>query len=260
MCLNNCRQRIVPILGLVLAVLFVGCQGTDKSGDGSRSGQQSKTFPYNVEISSVEGVSIVRCGAGGGSVVWPGTTHAAELADIIHEWCDFEGCLITEADLPQGYYNITVKPGKGEAIWPLAKKAFEDVFGLSFVEGKETVDILVLQKGEKHPRGLIQVAQPLVRGMNHRAGVYSVGAGSMEDIANIISEYFDDLVIDETGLTGFYRFTLAMDDSDPNTMFPAVERLGLKLVRTKRELPVMRVAATPEESPASAPASAMETK
>ena len=62
----------------------------------------------------------------------------------------------------------------------------------------------------------------------------------MESLATALSIYADRLVVDRTGLTGFYDFTLTYDvaervsDKPGLTMFDAVaEQLGLKVAEGK---------------------------
>ena len=266
--------RTILMLGFVLSLSAVGCQKADTEpgagGSSASSQKEPRKFQDNVELSTVKGVSIVQLPEG--TLERPvgytpdltiGTARSGSVSAAIYAWCDFAGWIIIDANLPDAVYEMTVRAQEGGLIWPLAKKALEDVFELRFVEGKEMLDVVVLQKAEDSPHGLVAVeAKGSSWGTAQTPGGfgYEVRAGNMEDLTKIVSEYVEESVLDETGLSGYYKFTLVMDHWKPKTVFPAVEKLGLKLVKTKRELPVMRVVVAPKEAPASGPASIMKTK
>ena len=263
------RMRLILMAALTLAFCGFACRKTAKESErrdqpSASSQDANRKFPDNVELSKIKGVSIVQCPArdypghtvyGDGSAS-EGRAETAPLSEVIYAWCDFNGWLLIEAELPDARYNISIEAEQGQPIWPLAKKALEDVFGLHFVEGKEMLDVFVLRKTQDPPRGLARVEATSANwGTKQTAGGfgYEIRAGTMQDLTGIISRYVDEPVVDETGLTGFYRFTLAMDHWQPRTVFSALEALGLKLEKAGRELPVMRVVAARQEAPASLP-------
>ena len=257
-----------PVLRLILAAalgLVLAGPACRKSGDasGDASGRE-RTLPDNVELSAVEGVSIIQCPASddpswaiyGDGNSQEGTAETAPLSEMIYSWCDFDGWIFIDADLPDARYNVKVTAGEGQSLWPAAKKAFEEAFALRFNEGKEILDVWVFQKAEDPPRGLTRVeATSSNWGTDQTPGGfgYVVRAGTMHDLTKIILKYVDGPVIDETGLEGYYKFTLSMDHWEPETLFPGIEGLGLKVEQAKRELVVMRVVSAPREAPASLP-------
>ena len=74
-----------------------------------------------------------------------------------------------------------------------------------------------------------------------RGGQFVCSHSSMDDLASLLSSAMDRMVIDQTKLTGSYKFTLRWnpDESlnqnpDLPSIFTAIqEQLGLKLVPTK---------------------------
>ena len=74
-----------------------------------------------------------------------------------------------------------------------------------------------------------------------RGGQFVCSHSSMDDLASLLSSAMDRMVIDQTQLTGSYKFTLRWnpDESlnqnpDLPSIFTAIqEQLGLKLVPTK---------------------------
>ena len=63
----------------------------------------------------------------------------------------------------------------------------------------------------------------------------------MGNLAGVLEEYTETSVFNETGLEGGYDFDLVMDHWKPKTAFAAVEKLGLKLVKAKRKMDVLRI-------------------
>jgi len=78
-------------------------------------------------------------------------------------------------------------------------------------------------------------------GLSSRRGQFVCSNSSMSDLASMLSGEMDRMVLDQTRLTGGYKFTLKWtpDDSpNPNPDLPELftaiqEQLGLKLVPTK---------------------------
>ena len=244
---------------LILAISTFGCGKNDRQSPASDGGDAdsakpppARTLPDDVELSKVAGVSIVQCPPGdyqgrgysldsrSSSIV----AQTAPLPNVLHAWCPFDGWIMIEAEFPDALYNIKVEAEEGASSWPLAKQAFEQVFGLRFVESMELTDVYVIRKIEGAPRGLTEsTAESSGWGTKTTSGGfgYEVRGGYMQTLVNIVSDYVDKPVLDETGLTGFYKFVLAMDHWKPETVFSGVEKLGLKLEKTKRKLHIMRI-------------------
>lgn len=209
------------------------------------------TLPDQVELSKTPGVSIVQCPAGvartdrigGDGSSASAEAETATLDSVILAWCNFSGWIKLDADLPDRRYNIRVAADDEHNVWSRVKPAFEEVFGIRFVEGLEPTAAVVLRKSQAVPTGLTRVEAQTNWGTAQTAGGfgYKAGAASMAELAKIVARYVDEPVLEETGLEGNYQFELAMDHWQPKTVFPAVEKLGLKLVREQRDLNIMRV-------------------
>jgi uncharacterized protein (TIGR03435 family) len=171
---------------------------------------------------------------------------------VIIDWCDSDGWYFIDARMPDAVYNITVQAPKDGSIWSLAKEAFEQVFDLQFLEHEEMMDVMVLRKKKGAPSGLSPVEDQSSRWSTQDTPGgfgYVFKAGTMEDLVKIALKYVDVPVLDETGLEGHFAFTVSMDHWEPDTLFPAIEGLGLKLEKANRKLRVMRVVnATPTDS------------
>jgi uncharacterized protein (TIGR03435 family) len=82
------------------------------------------------------------------------------------------------------------------------------------------------------------------RGVGMQRGNLHAFGADMATLANVLSGHLDRVVIDHTGLKGFYDFALqwTADDSDPTgaSVFPAIqEQLGLKLEAAKEPVEVL---------------------
>lgn len=243
----------------ILAICFFGLLFTACNRDDSKEEAQLpewiEALPYNIELSKVPGVSIVQVEPSPGegrmistdSFEWKSAkAEYAFLGSAIISWCDFEGVISIDADLPENRrYNISIDAPEGATIFPLAQTAFESVFQLEYKEAIETHQVWVLQKTADARKMLVPVdSENSNWGTAQTSGGfgYDFRAGSMKDLAEILSKYLEGgLVFDETGLDGFYRFELAMNHWEPETALPALEPLGLRAVLIDRDLPTLRI-------------------
>ena len=78
-------------------------------------------------------------------------------------------------------------------------------------------------------------------GFSTRPGQFICSDASMDDLASLLSGSMDRMVLDQTKLTGSYKFTLKWtpdESANPNPDIPGIftaiqEQLGLKLIPTK---------------------------
>jgi hypothetical protein len=255
---RHLARQMCPVLGLAVVVCLSSCTKQESANAGistaPATASHARKLPDNTELSKVEGVSIVQCPPSEFSNYsisrdFGGTTAEARTAllkDVLSDWCEFEGMLKFDAELPEARYNIRVAGEEGQKLWPKTKRAFEQVFGLRFVQQTNEVDVFVLQKAEPSPKGLTPVkdADRANYGTDSTPGGlgYDVKAATMADLTEkILASYLELPVMDETGLEGYYKFVVSMNHWKPTTVFTAMEKLGLKLQKDKRTLPVMHV-------------------
>jgi len=210
-----------------------------------------------VELSKTPGVSIIQCPVGdyrtdriqGDGYSGSGEAVTATIESVIFRWAQVTGWIRIDAVLPDARYNFRVVGDEDNNVWSRVKPAFEDVFGIRFVEGMEPTDAVVIQKPQGEVAGLIRVEAKSNWGTAQTPGGlgYKADSASMAELARIVGKYVDEPVLDETALDGNYQFELAMDTFKPATVFPAVENLGLKLVREKRNLNITRVVSAETE-------------
>ncbi len=254
------RVSTAHIAALLLAFCLTGC---GKGTSGGQSSGSSRKLPDNVELSKTEGVSIVQLPQGtqyvdpnigatsylsGDGIAGPATARNELLSDIIWNWAafgtGFKGWFSIDAELPDARYHVTISLKEGQTVGSLLREAFEPVFGLRFAEANEMLDVHLLVKTRDVPEGLTKVQSETAHGGTTQTPGgfgYMFKAETMTHLASLMEKYVDGPVLDETGLDGFYAFTLSMDHWKPQTVHPALEALGLRLQPARREVHTLRV-------------------
>ncbi len=235
----------IPLLLSCILLVSAGCR---------KEKPATPPPPAGKELSTVAGVSIRRSAASdrhrGGIRANPRmTTVRAEnrtLISILSRCCPFEVRLYGAAALPQGRYDVAIDGnGEGEKVWPLLKEAYEKAFSVRIRKGKKSLEVYVLERAKAGSLRMTPVAadgQSTWGTARTSGGLrYRFRAASMEDLCWVLEGYTDAPVIDETGLAGRFDFELTMDHWKPETVFPAVEKLGLKLSKQKKEMEVLQI-------------------
>jgi uncharacterized protein (TIGR03435 family) len=240
---------------ILLACLSSGCR-EKKSAESADIPEKVRNLPFNTELSDVPGVSIIQREAEAfesysmSQGLDTAEAKGVHLNQLLLEWVEFSGWIFVDAEIPDRRYDVSVEAPEGTTNLEQLRKAFESVFGLEFVEKSEPMEVWVLERAEESPRGLEPVGGQHNWGTAQTPGGfgYEFRPGSMEDLVGILGKYLEGgVVLDETGLEGSYKFVLSMDHWDPSTAAPAVEKLGLRVVKAEREMTVMRIDYT--ESP-----------
>jgi hypothetical protein len=236
--------RTVQCAGILASTLFAALIG------GCGQAEPQGLPPVDQELSPVPGVSIRRRpetlsrakkmeGLGSSEL----TAESADLFDVFCFFADFGGPIYNDAPLPAGRYDISVKAGPNQDRWELLKEAYERAFAVRVRQINRPEYVHILVRDEGHPLALATPAPGTHRGWgteNTQGGFgYRFRNSSMDDLARVIEKYVVTPVLDETGIEGGYDFELAMDHWIPGTVCRAVEQLGLKLVKTTRNLDVL---------------------
>ncbi|MDB4509683.1 hypothetical protein N9062_01635, partial [Akkermansiaceae bacterium] len=121
-------RNILAICFFVL--LFTACNRDDSKEEAQLPGW-IEALPYNIELSKVPGVSIVQVEPSPGedqmistdSFEWKSAkAEYAFLGSAIMSWCDFEGVVSIDADLPKNRrYNISIDAPEGATIFPITQ-------------------------------------------------------------------------------------------------------------------------------------------
>lgn len=231
----------------------------------SSTGPPDSSLPEpGKELSTVPGVSIQRRPT---SLVYNSTLNGngewsrveatdALLFEIFCKFCPFDGPIYDDAPLPGGRYDVIADAGRqGEPVWPLLKEAIEKAFGVQVRQITQPEDVNVLKRRAGKSITMTRAA-PDARfgwGTHDTAGGfgYRLKSSSMDDLVPILEKYTETKVFNETALEGRFDFDLAMDHWHPETVYGAVEQLGLELVKETRNLGVIRIQKVPDkEAPA----------
>lgn len=158
----------------------------------------------------------------------------------------------TNASLPGEKYDFTVFQPCQNAIGPpvdltiLLQQALKSAFGLVGFKETNDMEVFLLKVKEPKPAGLVVSPTP--------GGAFHYGPGdiggvdvSMDGLAAALESNLKKPVIDETGLTNHYDFSLQWDQKSPDQPNPEGlmkvlrQDLGLDLVPAVRSMEVVRV-------------------
>ncbi len=165
-----------------------------------------------------------------GNGVWPRALLSAAYEQPVNRFID-------EAGLPQsGYFvDVIVPEGKEHLLYPTMQRLLQD--GLNIRVDKETreMDVSVLRR--------IEGAQATLQPSQAEKPFYTFRGPKLTALKQPINRLVDYLsnvsrkpVVDETGLTGEYDFSMDFVMGAKETFHEALRKLGLKLVEGKRPL------------------------
>lgn len=131
----------------------------------------------------------------------------------------------------------------------------EKAFSVQVRQVIQPEDVHVLKRRENKPITMTRAAPDASRGWSTQQTTggfgYRFKNSSMDDLVPILEKYTETKVFNETELEGGFDFDLAMDHWHPETVYGAVEQLGLELVKETKNLEVMRIQKVPDkEAPA----------
>ncbi len=122
---------------------------------------------------------------------------------------------------------------------PLLQALLADRFQLKFHRETKELPIYALMVGKTGPR--LHAVNGAGPGVGMRKGRFNGRGADMPTLASVLSGQLGRLVLDRTGVSGFYDFTLTFEPDDSRTadtagpsLFTALqEQLGLKLESQK---------------------------
>jgi uncharacterized protein (TIGR03435 family) len=187
------------------------------------------------------------------------TAERTTLFDALILLCSKEQVrVVPPAALPAGEYNLAIKADSVEAAIPRLGEALEKSFGLRLVHEKRMADVYTLVSVTPKP----DVLKPLgdVSGSmtfnDNRQGAILFETVNMPFVAKVLNRRTGEIVVDETGLAGRYSFTLEAPWLFTLTeAVTAVKKLGLDLVKARREVDAWFIEKVPmpEKPPEPAP-------
>jgi len=144
-------------------------------------------------------------------------------------------------------YDITAKapaPTGNDEVRRMLQALLADRFQLTVRRETRELGVYNLVPDKKGPR--LEEVSAAGRGVGLQEGTMNAFGADMATLANVLSRHVDRVVIDRTGLKGFYNFSLkwTADDGDPAgaALFAALQdQLGLKLEAAKAPVEVLAI-------------------
>lgn len=164
--------------------------------------------------------------------------------------------LVEGFDRPwEDLFDIAIVAPPGVSAKSVTQLLLQQQLGLSIDWEDREADALVLRRIENQPHQLVETPRAIGSEMNEdtsanhfdlqNAKQYfwnrrTVHSDRIETLRQYIETYAWLPVIDETGLDGFYSWSLELAMTDTQDKAPIVEReLGLRLTREKRSVPML---------------------
>ena len=227
-------------------------------------------IPYNEELSSVEGVSIVRKEASGGHGY--NSYFGNEKADIDSHDISLLTCLgaVTETlepivlkeDLPEGQYDIVagVESGGRRALTRRICQAFSEAFELNVTRKMIELDAIVLSCPDRQTISMETGTEEMgfwrhdELADNVRRTHFSSTADNIAQIAGYLTRSLaktnelpdrkarlKQVFVNETGIEGFFKGSFVWDPQNPERIKSSLRELGFTLTTAKRNVPAIVV-------------------
>lgn len=165
-----------------------------------------------------------------GKGIWPLALLAAAYESPVNLFID-------EVGLPQsGYFiDVIVPQGKERLLNPTIQRLIQDGLNIRIEKETREVDVWELRK--------IQGAQAALQPSHAEKPLYTFRGPKLTAIKQPISRLVDYIsnagrkpVVDETGLTAEYDFSMDFVMGNKETFYEALRKLGLEIVESKRPI------------------------
>ncbi|MEL7160751.1 MAG: DUF3738 domain-containing protein [Bacteroidota bacterium] len=137
-------------------------------------------------------------------------------------------------------FCINLIISKGEDLYSVLQQKLQDHLPLKVRLEHRTRKSIILTRAAERPFGGERVDQPAA-GYDGRGDGFSSEGATLTDLGQYLED-FDILnapVINETGLTGYYKIDFSFDPENPSSRKTALEQLGLTYTVEEREIEVM---------------------
>jgi uncharacterized protein (TIGR03435 family) len=139
------------------------------------------------------------------------------------------------------HYRVAVRvPNDRKAgFLPFLRQTLNNVFGIQARWEDQEHDVYVLQRIKGHPTlAESKSKEPMYVMMK---GKITLRQQPIKKLCSALTNIFETIVVDETGLTGFYDFELTYLRGQPQETMNAVRQLGLELVKARRIIRILVV-------------------
>ena len=180
----------------------------------------------------------------------PGKYHAsrATLKTLLRDLCTMSDLRIeVPAQLQSLRYdvNATVKDSKVPAVKQLVLQSLETAVGIKVQRVMREVEVYVLTAPGQLTNNLrpSQVPASEMSRTGSGKGAFTGKNAEIKALASSIEQVIKMHVLDETKLQGRYDWDMLYDAQNLDSIFAAVQELGLELKRTKRTIEMLSVTA-----------------
>lgn len=152
--------------------------------------------------------------------------------------------VVLEAPLPSDSIDPGRLPGPRSPGADDAVRSFLTTnYGITFSREKRPSDVLVLRAAAARGAGMTPAsAAEAGQGFSAGPGYIASKSSTMENFVRRLEEASGVPVVDETGLTGYWKFDLRWNPSDPATIDSSIlQQLGLNPARENREVELVVV-------------------
>lgn len=181
---------------------------------------------------------------GSNRIAGDGLTPAAM---IMSAWQTDEINLDIHTNLPGDTYRFAamVPRGRESELLPLLQDALERTFGFRARWESQERDVLILTSDKSRKLSLSKSEEMLT----FRRGQITLRHQSMAVLAKQLPNWLGKIVVDETGLQGFYDFDLVYGSTDNAKMLTnELARYGLVLTHARRRVQILVVESQPTVS------------
>lgn len=185
------------------------------------------------------GTAIKVKGAGGGGDTEMRNIQLRQLISTVH---GVTPARLVEVDaLPSATYNVLLKgaPREPEARQKVLDK-IEKQFGYSVSLQRKMSEVLLLKQANAQRSPTLQEASG-PGSLSFKPGEMVAKASSLDSLQTLLEGHSGKPVLDETGLSGKFNFTLNWDEQEPRSIVQAVRKIGLQLEPATREIEVVIV-------------------
>jgi uncharacterized protein (TIGR03435 family) len=134
---------------------------------------------------------------------------------------------------------VRVPNDRKAGFLPFLRQTLNNVFGIQARWEDQEHDVYVLQRIK---------GQPTLAESKSKEPTYVMMKGKItlrqqpiKKLCSALTNIFETIVVDETGLTGFYDFELPYLRGQPQETMNAVRQLGLELVKARRIIRILVV-------------------
>lgn len=137
-----------------------------------------------------------------------------------------------------------VPQGREERLFPYMQETLTEMFGLQARWTEQPHDIYVLRRIVGHaPLAESHADKEVVQVMR---GKITLRHQPVAKLCDVLSNAFDGIVMDETGMDGRYDFEIPYQPGQPEVTSGALKEIGLEGVKARRNIRVLLV--TPEQA------------